>query len=92
VINISTNNEITISELCNKIIKISGKKIVIKSENNRVRPVNSEVDRLMGDNRKILKLTDWQPAVNLDNGLKKTYRWLSKKENLQKYKTNIYNL
>ncbi len=91
-INISTNNEISISELCNKIIKISGKKITIKSENNRIRPINSEVDRLMGDNKKILKLTDWQPAVNLDIGLEKTYRWLSNKENLKKYKTNIYNL
>ena len=91
-INISTNNEISINELCKKIIKISGKKITVKSENNRIRPTKSEVDRLIGDNKKILKLTNWRPAISLDNGLQKTYRWLSQKENLQKYKANIYNL
>ena len=91
-INIATNSEISIHDLSKKIIQISGKKILIHSENKRIRPINSEVERLMGDNKKIINLTNWKPTISLDSGLQKTYKWLSKKENFLKYKANIYNL
>ncbi len=91
-INIATNSEISIYDLSKKIIQISGKKILIHSEKKRIRPINSEVERLMGDNKKIINLTNWKPTISLDSGLQKTYKWLSKKENFLKYKANIYNL
>ena len=56
----------------------------------RVRPENSEVERLLGSNEKIKELTDWQPQYSFEEGLKETIEFF--KENLDKYKADIYNL
>ncbi|MDP4266843.1 MAG: NAD-dependent dehydratase, partial [Bacteroidota bacterium] len=52
----------------------------------------SEVERLLGSNNKIMELTSWKPEYNLDEGLKKTIDWFSDKDNLNMYKTGIYNV
>jgi nucleoside-diphosphate-sugar epimerase len=57
-----------------------------------LRPINSEVFRLYGDNSKLKSLTNFQPKYTIKDGLNKTIKWFEKKENLKKYKTWIYNV
>ena len=67
--------------------------IEIKSEVNRIRPINSEVNRLIGDNRKILELTDWKPQYQgiegFKLGLEITIKWFTDHNNLDLYKRII---
>ena len=63
--------------------------IIIKTDENRVRPQKSEVNRLVCDNSKIKKFTKWQPKYNLDQGLKETIEWLEQNKKL--FKFDIYN-
>jgi len=56
----------------------------------RIRPEKSEVIRLQGSNKKIKKLTAWTPKYTLKQGLKETLNWF--KNNLDRYKTDIYNV
>ena len=90
VVNVGSNQDISISQLLEKIFKITNmnKKIVVNKE--RVRKNKSEVNHLLCDNKKILSLTDWKPKISLDKGLKKTYSWIEKNKNL--YKNNLYNV
>jgi nucleoside-diphosphate-sugar epimerase len=62
------------------------------TDEQRIRPGNSEVFRLWGDNSLIKKLTQWQPRVSIREGLEETIKWFSKPENLTKYNPEIYNL
>ena len=87
--NIGMNEEISIKELVNKIAKILNKKIKIITDEDRIRPSKSEVDRLLCDNSKIKKFTNWKPKFNLDSGLKETLDWINQNKKLFKYE--IYN-
>ena len=91
-INIATGTEISIRNLAYKLIGILNADIEIVTEKKRLRPENSEVDRLLGDNKKILSMTNWRPHTDLDTGLKKTVKWLKRPENLARYKAFIYNV
>ncbi len=91
-INIATQQEISIGELADELIKQINPKATIVTEESRVRPEKSEVGRLLGSNEKIMSLTNWEPAYTLKSGLKETILWFSKSENLQQYKSDIYNL
>lgn len=92
VVNIGSNFEISVGETLNKIKKIMGSDIEILSDEQRVRPTNSEVFRLWCDNTKIKELTGFTPDYTIDAGLKLTVEWFSKPENLRKYKVGIYNV
>ncbi|MGM0411249.1 MAG: NAD-dependent 4,6-dehydratase LegB [Bacillota bacterium] len=89
-INIATQNEISIESLANELIRQINPKAEIVKDQKRVRPNKSEVDRLLGSNKKIKKLTNWKPQYTLEEGLNETIKWL--KKNLHKYKTDIYNV
>ena len=69
-----------------------GSKIDIEQENMRIRPENSEVQRLFGSNEKIKLLTNWKPSYQSLEGFKKgleiTIRWFSDKDNLKRYRYN----
>ena len=91
-INIATQSEISIGDLAQKIIDLINPNAKILTDNERIRPKNSEVERLCGSNLKIKKLTNWSQKYSLDEGLKQTINWFSDKENLQQYKTEIYNI
>ena len=71
------------------------KKKKLIQEKQRLRPSKSEVYRLICDNKKLIKLTNWKAKnsgqVNLIKGLTKTIEWYKKEENLIKFKSNIYN-
>lgn len=90
VTNIGMNEEISVEELANSIAGLLGIKISIKEDKQRVRPENSEVERLRCDNTKIMKYTEWKPEYNLTKGLSETIGWI--KENLNSYKADIYNV
>jgi NAD dependent epimerase/dehydratase len=90
VTNIGMNSEITMGNLVKLISNLIGKEVEIKSDENRIRPENSEVERLFCDNKKILLKTSWKPDYYLENGLIETIEWLTK--NIHLYKSNIYNV
>jgi len=91
-INICSNTEITIGEILNLIKDILRSDVEFISDENRIRPQNSEVFRLYGDNTQLKSLTGFEPEYNLINGLSITCEWFSEKKNIVKYKGNIYNL
>ena len=91
-INIATQNEISVGDLANKIISFLNSNAKIVSEDIRIRPGMSEVERLLGSNEKIKKLTNWEPKVSIEDGLKQTIEWFKIKENLNLYKSDIYNI
>lgn len=91
-INIASEVEISIGELLNTLIKITNKDVQIVEEDLRKRPENSEVRRLLGSNKKLMELTNWKSEYDLNKGLNKTVEWFSNKENLMRYKANLYNI
>ncbi len=90
VTNIGMNAEISVYDLIRMISDLCGKKINIKSDDQRIRPKGSEVERLFCDNKKILKSTSWKPACDLKAGLKATIEWVEKNKHL--YKHDIYTV
>lgn len=90
VINAGSNYEISIGDTVKKIIDIIGKDVNIICDDERIRPENSEVNRLWADNKKIKELTEWRPQYSLNDGLKETVEWI--KDNMQYFKTDIYNV
>jgi len=89
-INIATQQEISIEKLAKELISQINPNAKIICEEERLRPEKSEVERLLGSNEKIKKLTDWTPQYTFEEGLTETIEWL--KINLDKYKADIYNI
>ena len=69
VFNIGSGREVSIGSLIKKLKKITKSKILIKKDSKRIRPLNSEVDRLLGSNKKLKKLTQWDLQYELITGL-----------------------
>ena len=90
VINIGSANGISIGMLAEKIMKMMRQEVTIESEEERVRPSRSEVNKLICNNQKAKELIGWKPKVSLDEGLEKTINWF--KENLNEYKSKLYNI
>ena len=91
-INIATNSEFSIKNIADILISEINPDAKIVSDFSRVRPKNSEVLRLLGDNSLIKKLTSWEPRFSIKSGLQKTVEWFKNKENNKIYKESIYNL
>ena len=91
-INIGSGTEISIGNLAEQLIKLTGSDAKIVSDDQRKRPEKSEVERLVCDNGLIRKLTGWNPEVSLKEGLERTIAWLRDKDNLKRYKWDIYNV
>ncbi len=88
--NIGMKNEISIDELVRLIGSFLDCEIEVISDHKRIRPEQSEVERLLCDNSKIMTHTNWTPAYNLETGLKETIHWIEK--NLNLYKSELYNV
>ena len=88
--NIGTSTEVSIKDLCDLIKEIIGKEINIVQDKKRVRPTNSEVERLVCDNTKLISSTKWKQQYDLKEGLSLTVEWF--KENLDRYKSEKYNI
>ncbi len=89
-INIASQTEISIGELAAELIRQINPQASIICEQERMRPQKSEVNRLLGSNKKLKELTDWNQEYSLSFGLKKTIDWMEKHQD--KYKAGIYNL
>ena len=89
-INIATQDEISIEDLAKEIIKQINPNARIICDEERIRPEKSEVNRLLGSNEKIKKLTGWRPSYSLSQGIEETINWT--KDNLDRYKADIYNI
>lgn len=91
-INIATQADISIGQLAEELIKQINPKAQIICDEERIRPDKSEVNRLLGSNKKIMELTNWKPQYTFEQGIKETIEWFKVKENIAGYKTNIYNI
>ncbi|QNF33803.1 SDR family NAD(P)-dependent oxidoreductase [Adhaeribacter swui] len=91
-VNIATQSEITIGELAQMLIAKINPQAQIISDDVRLRPAKSEVERLFGSNEKIKRLTNWQPQYSFSQALDETINWFKQPENLAKYKADIYNV
>jgi NAD dependent epimerase/dehydratase len=91
-VNIATQSEITVGDLAQQLINIINPSAKIVTDTVRLRPEKSEVFRLFGSNEKLKSYTDWKQIYTLADGLKETIEWFSNKENLQQYKSDIYNV
>ena len=89
-INIATQHEISIGKLAQELIDQINPKAKIICDEQRLRPENSEINRLLGSNKKIRELTGWEPKYSFKEGLAETIAFL--KDNLRRYKADIYNL
>lgn len=96
VINGGSNFEVSIGETVKLIAEVMGTEIEIETEDARIRPEKSEVERLWADNSRAKRLLDWEPLYGgkegFKRGLEETVRWFLNPENLKAYKANIYNI
>lgn len=91
-VNIGSNYEISIGDTVKLISDIMGSSVSIESDDQRIRPPSSEVERLWCDNAKIHALTGFQSRVGLREGLERTVAWFRNPANLSRYKADIYNV
>lgn len=89
-INIATQTEISIENLAQEMIRQINPKARIVSDEQRIRPKDSEVNRLLGSNEKIRNLTGWEPKYTFSQGIEETIEFI--KNNMDAYKTDIYNV
>lgn len=89
-INIATQQEISVGDLAEELIRQINPAAKIVCDEERLRPEKSEVNRLLGCNEKIKRLTDWAPQYTLAQGLEETIAFL--RDHLDLYKTDIYTL
>jgi NAD dependent epimerase/dehydratase len=90
--NIATQSEISIGDLAQELINQINPKAKIVTDEQRMRPENSEVFRLYGSNQKIQEHTNWKQSYSLSEGLAETIKWFRDTENLGRYKADIYNI
>lgn len=88
VINLGSNREISIGDLALLIAGLMDRPIEIVTEGQRVRPENSEVERLIADSSKAQRLLGWEPRVSLEDGLKETISWVT--EHIGHYRPGTY--
>jgi nucleoside-diphosphate-sugar epimerase len=88
VINLGTGKEISIGDLARTICALTGAEFRIVQENDRVRPPDSEVERLCASNTLAEELMGWRPEVDLSKGLQKTLEWI--RSNEAHYQTEVY--
>jgi len=92
VTNIGMKAEISIGGLAQLIAETMNIQLTIRSSEKRIRPKNSEVERLFCDNAKLLKYTSWKPNYSLEQGIADVIEWMKKPENLNYFKADKYNV
>ena len=89
-INLASQSEVSIGELIAMVSRILGRELRVQSDEKRVRPLGSEVERLLGSNAKAHALIGWKPATDIHEGLECTIAWL--RENLSRYRPKEYTI
>lgn len=88
VINLGTGREIRIGDVVKRIMAMLDHPIIVQVDTGRLRPENSEVQRLVSDNRLALEKLGWKPNVSFEDGLALTFEWI--RTNLSRYATDRY--
>jgi NAD dependent epimerase/dehydratase len=95
-INIGSSYEISIRDTAKLIAELMNAEVAWVEDEQRLRPKNSEVERLWAENSKALQLMGWQPEYaglkGLRRGLQTTINWFTDPINLSAYKPDIYNV
>lgn len=91
-INIASGTEVSMGEVAQHLINLINPEARVIEDQLRVRPEKSEVNRLVGDNRKLLRLTDWTQRTSFDRGLQVTIDWFKDPRNLAKYDSAKYTI
>lgn len=96
VLNAGSNYEISIGDTVGLIAEVLGKEVSIVTDEQRLRPEKSEVERLWADNSRLRELTGWVPAFagkdGFKRGLLQTAEWFSNPDNLRMYRADRYNI
>lgn len=96
VVNIGSNYEVSIGETASLIAQLMGREVEFVSDEQRIRPAGSEVDRLWAANAKAHELAGWTPEYpgveGLQRGLRETIEWFTQPGNLRRYKAGVYNI
>lgn len=90
VVNLGTGSGVTIGDVVQAVLKRVGRELPVVSEDQRVRPEASEVQRLIGDNSRMRELTGWAPQVTLEDGLARVVEYV--RQHPEQYKTGFYNV
>lgn len=85
-VNLGVGEEISIGDLAELLMEIVGRRVPIVTQDERMRPEKSEVERLLSDNSLALQLSGWAPAVSLRDGLERTVKWFSDPANRAGYR------
>ena len=91
-VNIATGEEISIGDLANNLIQQINPQANIETDEDRLRPAKSEVERLLGSAAKLESLTGWKPGTDIRTGLAHTIEWFRDPQNRGGYKSAIYNV
>jgi NAD dependent epimerase/dehydratase len=89
-INLGSGQEVAIAEVAERVLRALGRELPVELDEQRLRPPESEVERLIADTAKAKKLLGWEPTVGLDEGLRRTIEWLT--GSLDAYKSSLYNV
>ena len=96
VVNIGSNYEISIGDTARLIAELMNCEVEFTSDEQRLRPSGSEVERLWADNSRARDLAGWTPEYagldGLRRGLAETIEWFGHRDNLRRYKAGLYNL
>lgn len=96
VLNVGSNFEISVGDTARLIAEQMQSDVQFTLDEQRLRPADSEVDRLWADNSKVRTLTGWEPEYSgrdgLARGLRQTIDWFCDSGNLRRYKADLYNL
>ena len=96
VVNIGSNFEISIGDTAMAIARVMGASIEIETDDQRLRPEKSEVERLWAENARAKELMGWTPAygglAGFERGLKETVAWFGDPAHMAYYKSDIYNV
>jgi NAD dependent epimerase/dehydratase len=90
VFNVGTGGEISVGDTAALILSLLGKNVPVIDSSDRLRPANSEVERLVADCSKAERLLDWRPRVSFEEGLRRTIDWMTGA--IDRYKPEIYNV
>ncbi len=87
-LNLGSGREIAMGDLAQLIARLVGRTISIQSEEQRLRPEKSEVERLLADSTLARRLLGWEPTVSLEEGLGHTLEWM--RQHLERYRPGVY--
>ncbi len=90
VFNLGSGQEVAIGDLAEQIVRLTDERVEIRSDEERVRPEKSEVNRLLADNNKACRQLDWAPQIPLEEGLQRTIEWFRQRGRLDNYKGTRY--